>query len=249
MMTSTSTSLGGQGTLIASWRALARQSTGAGIVSTPAAVAAVFPAWAPLNNAILLAEPSSQTASAAAADLEHVYGRAGVASWAMWIPAATASLLEPDRMTMVDGMRRDTTTLVMELALAHALPSTDGVVGTSVDAASRASDDPIPASALPPPAEADGLQGWVIVREGLAVTGAWTLVEGTDCGIYTVGTALAWRRRGLARALMQHVLGDAYRRGARTATLQSTPMGEPLYTSLGFESIGRYEEWVPAPRS
>ena len=55
-----------------------------------------------------------------------------------------------------------------------------------------------------------------------------------------------FRRRGLARGLMQGVLGDAYRRGARTATLQSTPMGVPLYRSLGFEPVGRYDEWVPA---
>ena len=27
--------------------------------------------------------------------------------------------------------------------------------------------------------------------------------------------------------------------------LQSTPMGEPLYRSLGFTPGGRYEEWVP----
>jgi predicted acetyltransferase len=90
------------------------------------------------------------------------------------------------------------------------------------------------------------LQGWVIVRDGYAVAGAWSLIEGTDCGIYTVATIPQWRRRGLARALMRSVLGDAYRHGARTATLQSTPMGEPLYTSLGFEPVGRYEEWVLA---
>ncbi len=85
-----------------------------------------------------------------------------------------------------------------------------------------------------------------MVRDGLAVAGAWSLVAGTDCGLYAVATAPAWRRRGLARALMRGVLGDAYRRGARTASLQSTPMGEPLYASLGFSPVGRYDEWVPA---
>jgi hypothetical protein len=33
-----------------------------------------------------------------------------------------------------------------------------------------------------------------------------------------------------------HALADAYARGARTASLQSTPMGQPLYTSLGFHT-------------
>jgi len=87
-----------------------------------------------------------------------------------------------------------------------------------------------------------------MVRDGLAVAGAWSLIEDTDCGIYAVATVPEWRRRGVARALMQGVLGDAYRRGARTATLQSTPMGVPLYTSMGFTPVGRYEEWVPAEK-
>jgi predicted N-acetyltransferase YhbS len=56
-----------------------------------------------------------------------------------------------------------------------------------------------------------------------------------------------WRRQGIARMLVEHVLADAQARGARTASLQSTPMGEQLYRSLGFQPAGRYEEWVSAP--
>jgi GNAT superfamily N-acetyltransferase len=245
MTPTTATALPGQDTLLASWRELARQSPGASLVPTASAIAAVFPAWTPLNNAIVLAEPSPQNATAAAGGLAVVYREAGVSSWAMWLPSSAASLAEPDQVTGVDGMRRDETTLVMELALTHAPPSADGIVRTSVDAAGRAGDDPIVASELPPQADS-GLQGWVIVRDGLAVAGAWSLIDGSDCGIYAVSTPPPWRRRGLARALMQGVLADAYGQGARTATLQSTPMGEPLYTSLGFEPVGRYEEWVPA---
>ena len=50
--------------------------------------------------------------------------------------------------------------------------------------------------------------------------------------------------QGVGRTLMEHVLADARRRGARTASLQSTRMGQPLYESLGFTPVGRYEEWV-----
>ena len=35
------------------------------------------------------------------------------------------------------------------------------------------------------------------------------------------------------------------RASPRTATFQSTRMGQRLYSSLGFEAVGRYEEWVP----
>jgi GNAT superfamily N-acetyltransferase len=83
-----------------------------------------------------------------------------------------------------------------------------------------------------------------MIQDGYAVAGAWSFLRGGDCGIYAVGTVPEWRRRGLARALMEHVLADAQHRGARTATLQSTRMGLPLYNSLGFEPAGRYEEWI-----
>ena len=215
-------------------------------MTTPRTVAAVFPDWAPLNNAILIDEPGSLTASVAAVELRHLYRSAGVASWALWVPASTPSLNGSDRLAGVGGMRRDATTLVMRLTLGQPSSEPDGVVRTSVAAAGQAGDEPVSALDLPLPDGGTVMDAWVMVRDGLAVAGAWSLIAGTDCGLYAVATAPGWRRRGLARALMQGVLGDAYRRGARTASLQSTPMGEPLYTSLGFDPVGRYEEWVPA---
>ena len=82
------------------------------------------------------------------------------------------------------------------------------------------------------------------VADGLAVAGAWSHLHGTDCGIYAVGTHPAWRRRGIGGALLEHVLADAWRSGARTASLQSTRMGASLYVSRGFTAVGRYEEWI-----
>jgi hypothetical protein len=43
---------------------------------------------------------------------------------------------------------------------------------------------------------------------------------------------------------MEHILASAQARGAATASLQSTRMGQPLYESLGFKPAGRYEEWI-----
>jgi GNAT superfamily N-acetyltransferase len=90
------------------------------------------------------------------------------------------------------------------------------------------------------------LDGWVYVHEGTAVAGAWSYLNGADCGLYAIGTVPDFRRRGMAAALIQHMLAHASRRGARTASLQSTRMGESLYRSLQFTAVGRYEEWVPA---
>ena len=59
-----------------------------------------------------------------------------------------------------------------------------------------------------------------------------------------MGTLPQWPRCDPREALTDHVLADAQRRGARTATLQSTRMGQPMYLSLGFAPVGRYGEWV-----
>jgi GNAT superfamily N-acetyltransferase len=114
-----------------------------------------------------------------------------------------------------------------------------------VATATRATDEEVPVADLAPPDGLPGLSAWVLVDGGVAVAGAWSFRHDEDCGIFTVGTAPAWRRRGFARALVEHVLADAWGSGARTATLQSTRMGHPLYERLGFTAAGRYEEWVP----
>jgi GNAT superfamily N-acetyltransferase len=173
------------------------------------------------------------------------YAEAGVAEWAFWVPSRAIDLDAPDEVREFGGLKRDTTTLVMRTNLRPGLRRHQGVVRASITAATRAAgDEPVPATDLGEPETVSGLTAWVMIRDGYAVAGAWSFLRESDCGIYAVGTVPEWRRRGLARALMEHVLADAQHRGARTATLQSTRMGLPLYNSLGFEPAGRYEEWI-----
>ena len=243
-MSNTATALPGQETLLASWDALARLSSGARLVHSAAATAAVFPSWAPLNNAILLNGHDGDAAAAAAIELTGVYADAGVDAWALWVPSAATDLDAPDAVQQVGGFRRDTTTLVMQARLSPGLRLHDGVVRASIADAARAGDEPVPFTDLGEPDTEPGLAGWVMVHDELAVAGAWSFLHEQDCGIYAVGTVPGWRRRGLARSLVEHVLADARGHGARTATLQSTRMAQQLYQSLGFEPAGRYEEWA-----
>jgi GNAT superfamily N-acetyltransferase len=238
------TALPGQETLIASWSALAHLSPGARLIRSSTAVAAVFPSWAPLNNAIMLTAPESGAAAATASLLTSTYAQARVAEWALWVPSRASNLDAPDEAREVGRLKRDTTTLVMQANLAAGLRQHEGVVRASIRAATRAGDEPIPATDLGEPETVSGLTGWVMIQDGYAVAGVWSFRHGSDCGIYALGTVPKWRRRGLARALMEHVLADAQHQGARTATLQSTRMGLPLYDSLGFAPAGRYEEWI-----
>ena len=242
--TGATTSLPGQATLVECWRALAQLSPGASVVHAPGTVAAVFPSWAPLNNAIVL-DASERTVGSAVTEMTSRYHEAGIEQWALWVPSRETDMDGPDAVPAVGSLARDTTTLVMHATLPPTLQPHDGVVQTSVATLERVSaDEPLPVHDLGVPDEQPGLCAWVMVQDGVAVGTAWSFLHGSDCGIYAVETLPRWRRRGLARALAEHVLHHAFEQGARTASLQSTAMGQHLYEVLGFEVAGRYEEWV-----
>jgi ribosomal protein S18 acetylase RimI-like enzyme len=77
------------------------------------------------------------------------------------------------------------------------------------------------------------------------VAAALAFDHGGDCGIYNVTTLEHARRRGLGTALTTLQVYDALARGCQTASLQSTPMAERIYTAVGFRDLGRILEYVP----
>lgn len=62
-------------------------------------------------------------------------------------------------------------------------------------------------------------------------------------GLYNVATREPHRRRGFARAMVDHALAAAREMGFGQAILQSSPEGQPLYRSLDFEPLGEYVEF------
>jgi predicted GNAT family acetyltransferase len=69
--------------------------------------------------------------------------------------------------------------------------------------------------------------------------------QGDDCGIYNVATLEHARGRGLGTALTALLAHDAIARGCRTASLQSTPMAERIYATVGFRDLGQILEYAP----
>jgi len=70
-------------------------------------------------------------------------------------------------------------------------------------------------------------------------------VAGGVVGIYGLSTRRAFRRRGIASALLREALRDARAGGVTTAVLQAAEAGVGLYRRLGFEDFGLITEMKP----
>lgn len=93
-------------------------------------------------------------------------------------------------------------------------------------------------------------QGCFVAELAGSAAGTTTAcVFGTTATIAMVLVDPLFRRRGVAQALMQHTLDQLDAQGVRTIRLQATPLGEPLYTRLGFvpeSTFARFAGRLPA---
>jgi len=74
-----------------------------------------------------------------------------------------------------------------------------------------------------------------VATSGAAVSGTGVLYStGITAGVHWVGVLPAFRRRGVARAIMNRILRHVVEGGGELVTLQSSAAGRRLYDSLGF---------------
>ena len=85
---------------------------------------------------------------------------------------------------------------------------------------------------------------------GGPISTAMIIFSALVAGVYWVGTTSGARRTGLAEACTRYVTNAALDQGARAVTLQASPMGEPIYTRLGYRTFDRLRWYVvPPPRA
>jgi ribosomal protein S18 acetylase RimI-like enzyme len=237
----------GAANCLASWEAYARGSDGAAVLRFASAVAAVFPDGPErtlFNNALLAPGLDAEARAGAVADMESAYAAAGVDRFAAWVHEADA----PMRADLDErGYRVDTTTRAMGMAVDDVRTARP-----ELDLAPRDWDayldflerDGAPAGLLSGVAP-DVFTVRIACLDGQPVAAALAFDVGDDCGIYNVGTLERARRRGLGTALTALLVHEAADRGCRTATLQSTAMGERVYAAVGFRDVGGIVEYVP----
>jgi GNAT superfamily N-acetyltransferase len=83
----------------------------------------------------------------------------------------------------------------------------------------------------------------LVVDDQLACV-AMTLTLGDDLGLHYVATEAPYRRRGLATRLLTAVMQRGREEGLRTATLQASPDGLPVYRRMNFREVGLLRAFV-----
>jgi GNAT superfamily N-acetyltransferase len=212
--------------LAGSWEALAAPHPGALVVRGDGFFAMRSGRHAVLNNAAVL-RPDAVPAAL------HVFD--GLAPYSIWsADDAIAAAIE------AAGLIRDTTTVPMTCTLTDDAPPTGDVVrDVAPDVIADISG--VDAALL------RGVPGLWTFADAALESGLVLIPVDTDVNVGFVATREPARRRGSAGRVLRHALATARASGFRTASLQSTPMAERLYTRAGFVPVARWQEWVPRP--
>jgi Acetyltransferase (GNAT) domain len=84
----------------------------------------------------------------------------------------------------------------------------------------------------------------VTYLDGRPVAAAQTWLSHGVAGIYWVGTVEEVRGQGLGELVSRAAMNIGFDSGAQAATLQGSPMGEPLFRHMGLRDVYRYEAYV-----
>jgi hypothetical protein len=89
----------------------------------------------------------------------------------------------------------------------------------------------------------------VVVRRGSEPIATAMVYESDGvASLQWVGTVPAARTSGLGALVTTRTTNLAFERGASSCTLQASPIGEPVYRALGYETIYHYSEHARWPR-
>ena len=85
--------------------------------------------------------------------------------------------------------------------------------------------------------------GWL---DNTPVGTATLVLSGKVAGIWNVGTLSTQRKRGVATAMMGHILSEARSLGYHSSMLLASNEGLPIYARLGYETLSTVRVFVPS---
>lgn len=148
--------------------------------------------------------------------------------------AAPGRVERPDIAMPCLGVELDDPALRRDGGAADVMTPSLAVLG---DLNERAYDDVGVFGALVCGLRDDRVRTYGLCDGGVFVCVALTLTVGDDLGIHFVATEGSHRRRGLASGLVVAVLSAAREAGLRSATLQASAEGLPVWERLGFRRV------------
>jgi GNAT superfamily N-acetyltransferase len=235
--------------MVGAWRLYTQGAEDSFAVERPGLFAAVVPA-APersVFNSVLYRDPAALAEGLG--ELAETYERAEVRAWTVWVPEEdTTSAREVERAGHVFDAAPRTMAMTLDGVEEPDLSGIDWsgeaeleTMAAINDAAYGWPQGTFAAPLLGLPRE--GVHVYAARLDGEEVATMMTIDLEDDAEIAFVATLPPARGRGLATALMAKALWDARRRGQRTATLQATKAGYPVYLRLGFRDLGTLQMW------
>src|SRR3954447_9387512 len=184
-------------TLVGSWRYSATGSPGSEVIETAGAAIAVFvaaPERGILNNAVLARGLAGPAAGAAIDAVERAYAKRGIERFAVWVHEAERATAHAivERGYRYDSYTRDMGMPLSELARVDT--SALDLAEASIADYMRMND--LPAGLLPELSER-GCHMYLARVDGEHAALLVARDYDGDCGIYSLGTRPAARRRGL----------------------------------------------------
>lgn len=179
-------------------------------------------------------------------ELASLYAAAGVGAWTVWVMPGDEDLVAglEARGHVLDGTPAIMAAAISEIDLADdgdldLDPDPDwGVLGALNDRAYGLPEGTF--SAAVAGVSDPSVRAFVARADGTPVAGLAT-VDGPDgdCALELVATLPEARGRGIASRLVRRALREARDRGCTSVTLEGSKMGEPVYTRLGYRTLGR----------
>lgn len=95
---------------------------------------------------------------------------------------------------------------------------------------------------------AENVVAFLALLDGEPVGIAMTMVSHGVAGIYWVGSLAQARGKGIGRAVTAAATNAGFDLGAEVASLQASPMGKPIYQTMGYEIAFEYQMFMsPTP--